>query len=190
MTFLGPFKTGALGHCLAEPFGKSSLGHSRHSKTECLNNENLLHRQHVLVRLKSVDLVQIVTLTDILQIYHNFLNAPRFLPGKRFQGPSILKYHSLWIVWVEGTFVSQLKRLNIAKHVNVFKKLRLCDKMWCMHLRLRRRQTRKEEGNTWNLENMVSIGRSGLGYTFTLTASLFQAAGKPSIKWRLHFSSR
>lgn len=119
--------------------------------------------------------------------------APVSSKGRKMKGirvaRAVSKDHSIWIIWVEGTFLGELKRLKIAKRVNVLKKLRLSDKTWCVPLRLRRRRGRQTHGNTWTLANVVSTGCSGPGYTFTLTASLFPAAGKPSIKWRLPFSS-
>lgn len=81
----------------------------------------------------------------------NSWHGPSFLPGKRKRdsGPEQFpKDHSISIIWVEGTFLSELKRLKIAKRVNVFKKLRLSDKTWCVPLRLRRRRGRQTEGNT------------------------------------------
>lgn len=129
------------------------------------------------------------SVTQIQLLMHHKLSTWSQLPPQRREERAVSRDHSIWIIWVEGTFLCMLKRLKIAKCVNVFKKLRLSDKTWCAPLRLRRRRARQALGNTWTLANVVSTGCSGLGYTFTLTASPFLAAGKPSIKWRLPFLS-
>lgn len=152
---------------------------------------NQLYWQALFVQLNSANPSKSVTQTAQLMC-HKLLTLPQLPPRQRevgFRVRAVSKDHSIWIIWVEGTFLRQLKRLKIAKRVNVFKKLRLSDKTWCVPLRLRGRRARQAEGNTWTLANVVSTGCSGLGYTFTLTASLFPAAGKPSIKWQLPFSS-
>lgn len=70
--------------------------------------------------------------------------------------------HNFWNIQAEGT-------IKIPKCVNVLKRLRLHDKAWCTFL-----EEMWKGRNTQTLSNVVPLGCSGQGYTFSLTVFLFQ----------------